>query len=74
MCTWSKTGGAGAGLWAVLRHVDGRYDTEVTPVDHVLNPARPFDRLIIEAAQLLRPHRIGDRLVGDVACVSPYWN
>ncbi|MBB5365340.1 hypothetical protein [Deinococcus humi] len=35
----------------------------------ILDGSQPFDRLILEAAQVLRPRWVGDRLIGDVACV-----
>ena len=41
----------------------------MTSTDTLPGASQPFDGLITEAAQVLRPHRVGDRLIGDVACV-----
>ncbi|WP_205747017.1 cytidine deaminase [Deinococcus sp. KSM4-11] len=41
----------------------------MTGPDTMLDGSQPHDALIAEAAGVLRPHRVSDRLFGDVACV-----
>jgi len=42
---------------------------EITYTPSLLNGSQSFDGLIAEAAQILRPYQVGDRLFGNVVCV-----